>query len=127
MDWGTCYRSGDIPWEKGEPHPELPFLMEKFRDLVVGSSRILVPGCGYGHDAALISGIAEGQVEGLDIVEEAISGAKSRYPFACVDWSCGDLMEWSAGREGNYDLVFEHTCFSAISPRKEIRLCRSHG
>ena len=120
MDWAACYREGDTPWEKGEPHPELPFLLDRYRQLVSQAGHILVPGCGFGHDVALIESIATGRIEGLDIAEEAVSAAKERYSSARIEWSCGDLFEWSDGREGKYDLIWEHTCFSGISPARRV-------
>ena len=120
MDWGRCYRQGDTPWEKGEPHPELPFLLERYRELFAESDRLLIPGCGFGHDAALIAGTAGGEIEGLDIVKEAVMEAKEKYPMENISWQCGDLFEWSEGKEGAYDMVWEHTCFSAIPPETRL-------
>lgn len=109
-DWNQRYRSGETPWEKGEPHPELPFLLSAHRDIFERASRILVPGCGIGHDAALIAGCVTGEATGLDLATEAIFQASERYPNLGIDWQSGDLFKW----EGAYDLVFEHTCFCAI-------------
>jgi len=118
MDWGNCYRQGDTPWEKGEPHPELPFLLGRFGGLFLKSNHLLVPGCGFGHDVGLISESAGGKIEGLDIAREAVTEAKEKYPRENIAWSCGDLFEWPEGREGAYDMIWEHTCFSAISPER---------
>lgn len=120
MDWGRCYRQGDTPWEKGRPHPELPFLLERYRELFAESDRLLIPGCGFGHDAALIAGAAGGEIEGLDIAKEAVTEAKEKYPLENISWRCGDLFEWSLGRQGAYDMVWEHTCFSAIPPERRL-------
>ena len=78
----------------------------------------MVPGCGFGHDVALISDSTQGRIEGLDIAQEAIDGAATRYPLQNTEWLRGDLFEWSQRRRGKYDLVWEHTCFSAISPER---------
>jgi len=110
VDWSSRYETGATPWEKGEPHPELPFLLSTHRELVAGAEMILVPGCGYGHDANLISSVAEGEMQGLDLVKAAVREAERRYSGDGKSWAVGDLFEW----EGSYDLVFEHTCFCAI-------------
>ena len=110
VDWNARYQTGETPWEKGEPHPELSFLLSKHQGLIVESDKVLVPGCGYGHDANLISSIARGEVVGLDLAAEAVSEAKLRYSGEGKTWKMGDLFEW----EGSYELVFEHTCFCAI-------------
>ena len=110
VDWRERYQTGETPWEKGKPHPELPFLLSEHRGLVVEAENILVPGWGFGHDANVISSIAKGQVFGSDVADEAIGQAKERYSGEQRSWVVGDLFE----SEGNYDLVFEHTFFCAI-------------
>ncbi len=110
VDWSERYRTGETPWEKGEPHPELSFLLSGHRGLMTEARSVLVPGCGFGHDAHLISSVTRGEVLGLDLAEEAIDEAGSRYSGEGLAWTTGDLFQW----EGTYDLVFEHTCFCAI-------------
>lgn len=109
-DWNARYQSGETPWEKGEPHPELPFLLYEHHQLLADAKRILVPGCGFGHDAALLNSVAQTEVLGLDLAEKAIEQARARYYSRGLAWTIGDLFEWP----GRYDLVFEHTCFCAI-------------
>ncbi len=110
VDWRERYQTGETPWEKGKPHPELPFLLSEHRGLVVEAENILVPGCGFGHDAALINSVARTEVLGLDLAEEAMAQARGRYDSRGLAWTVGDLFKWP----GHYDLVFEHTCFCAI-------------
>ncbi len=110
FDWSTRYRTGETPWEKGEPHPELPFLLVEHRGLIEEAGSILVPGCGFGHDAHLIHATAKGRLIGLDLAQEAIDQAEARYSGEGLSWGVGDLFEW----QGSYELVFEHTCFCAI-------------
>lgn len=110
VDWGERYRLGDTPWEKGEAHPGLSFLLDEHRALVEHSRNILVPGCGLGHDARLISKRARGAVTGLDLAPEAIEQAGALTKGSEPRWEVGDLFAW----QGSYDLVFEHTCFCAI-------------
>ncbi len=110
VDWSARYQSGQTDWDKGEAHPELPFLLSTHHDLVGNAERILVPGCGMGHDASLIHSVAETEVLGLDLAAEPIAWAKKHYPAEKLAWTEGDLFQWP----GSYDLVFEHTCFCAI-------------
>lgn len=110
LDWNARYQAGETPWEKGEPHPELPFLLSEHRKLFVEARGILVPGCGVGHDAAKIREVAQGTLVALDLSGEAIERGKTRYPGVGIEWEVGDLFEY----EGDFDLVFEHTCFCAI-------------
>lgn len=110
VDWSLRYQSGETPWEKGEPHPELPFLLSTHQGIFASAGSVFIPGCGVGHDAALIRSVNKGQVLGLDIADEAIARATARYPDLDICWQAGDLFTW----QGDYDLVFEHTCFCAI-------------
>ncbi len=110
VDWNERYRTGDTPWEKGEHHPGLPFLLSTHQNLVESSRSILVPGCGFGHDAHLIGEAVDGDILGLDLADEPIRQAGERSRREKTSWVVGDLFEW----EGEYDLVFEHTCFCAI-------------
>jgi methyl halide transferase len=110
VDWSERYQSGETPWEKGEPHPELPFLLSKHHGVLGDAERILVPGCGFGHDAALLHSVAQTEVLGLDLAKEPIENARERYYRRGLAWTVGDLFKWL----GRYDLVFEHTCFCAI-------------
>jgi methyl halide transferase len=103
--WNQCYANGNTPWDKGQPAPPLVAWLREHSL----HGRVLVPGCGPGHDAALIA--AQGaQVLGLDIAPLTIERARAAYPL--LDWLEGDLFT----HEGSYDAVFEHTCFCALSP-----------
>ena len=110
LDWSARYQLGETPWEKGEPHPELPFLLSEFHDLITEARSIFVPGCGIGHDADLIHSQCKGEVLGLDLAKEAIDQAQAKYSGEKLSFVVGDLFEWKR----SYDLVFEHTCFCAI-------------
>lgn len=110
-DWEQRYRSGDTPWDKGAAHPALAAWLEKN----TLTDRILVPGCGAGHDVrALAAGGAE--VTGLDVAPSAIEAA-GRFPRAGKEvYVTGDFFHPPAGWGGAFDGIFEHTCFCAIEP-----------
>lgn len=114
-DWQHHYESGETPWNRGGPSPALVRWLESHRV----SGRVLVPGCGHGHDvAALAAGGAE-EVTGLDIAPGGVAAARERTAgLTNVRIVEGDLFSWCAeeGR-GRFDWVFEHTCFCAI-PRE---------
>ena len=46
MDWNLRYEEGDTPWDKGGAHPVLADMLSR-RPF---SGRVLVPGCGRGHE-----------------------------------------------------------------------------
>lgn len=113
MDWEARYQNADTPWERGEAAP--PLVEWLARNEIAG--RILVPGCGRGHDVrALARGGAE--IVGLDIAASAVARAKSHPPVAAERFLVGDLFALPADFFGAFDAVFEHTCFCAIDPSR---------
>jgi SAM-dependent methyltransferase len=110
-DWQSRYQTGDTPWEKGAPSPGLvDFLaVEPVR------GRVLVPGCGFGHDVRALAS-AGAEVTGLDIARSAVEGA-GRWPKAGGErYLQGNLFDLAPDLRGTFDWVFEHTCFCAIDP-----------
>lgn len=115
MDWNLRYEQGDTPWDKGEAHPVL-------RDLLARgalSGRVLVPGCGTGHDVRALS--ARGlRVAGLDVAPLALQQARTHAPAGDETYMLGDLFSLPGEWRGVFDGVFEHTCFCAIDPARRI-------
>ena len=110
-DWEDRYRTGDMPWEKGAPHPALVDFLK--RSQVHG--RVLVPGCGTGHDVRALAATAD-EVIGLDIAPSAIARAKAQPAVGGERYQSGDLFALPEKLRGVFDVVFEHTCFCAIDP-----------
>lgn len=110
-DWEQRYRTGDMPWEKGAPHPAIVAFLE--REPVRG--RVFVPGCGTGHDVRALAATAD-EVVGLDIAPSAIAAAKSQPLVGGEVYFLGDLFALPARMHGVFDWVVEHTCFCAIPP-----------
>jgi methyl halide transferase len=85
---------------------------------------LVVPGCGYGHDAVELEGRGF-SVTGLDFAPLAIQGAMQRYGNR-VAWSQAD---WFTTHLGPWDAIFDHTCFVAMDPlRREayVEACAKH-
>ena len=114
-DWEERWRQGDTPWEKGYAAPPLSEYLESGVTELHRARRVLVPGCGSGHDVRELSrhGIA---ATGLDLSAAAVERARQEAPAGGEDYVSGDLFEadWRVGRE--FDAVWEHTCFCAIDP-----------
>jgi SAM-dependent methyltransferase len=110
-DWEAQYQKKDTPWEKGAPSPGLIDFLAT--DRVRG--RVLVPGCGFGHDVRALAVTAD-EVVGLDIARLAVEGAQ-RFPrIGGERYLHGDLFALPPEMRGAFDWVFEHTCFCAIDP-----------
>ena len=112
-NWEQMYQEGDTHWDKGEASPCLLEWLEKGTDL---QGRVLVPGCGFGHD---VRAWAEAgfSVTGMDISPTAINGAKA-FPDNMdkdVTFVLEDFFQ-PVGIIEPFDIVFEHTFFCAINP-----------
>lgn len=110
-DWDQHYREGSTPWEKGAPAPPL---LEYLEANQLGG-RILVPGCGFGHDVrALAAADDSAEVVGLDISGSALAGAREIPSAGGESYVQADLFDLPAELRGEFDFVFEHTCLSAL-------------
>ena len=110
-DWESRYRTGDMPWEKGAAHPALIAFLKS--NPVHG--RVLVPGCGLGHDVRALAATAD-EVVGLDLAPSAVKGAKAHPAVGGERYVQGDFFALPPSLRGAFDVVFEHTCFCAINP-----------
>jgi SAM-dependent methyltransferase len=118
LEWQRRYEESDTPWDKGVAAPALTrFLEEK-----PIRSRVLVPGCGRGHDVRALGMQAGASVVGLDISSTAIAqasklseGVESPGEVSFVE---GDFFNLPSGFRGSFDWLMEHTCFCAIEPRQ---------
>lgn len=79
--------------------------------------RILVPGCGTGHDVRELARLGL-SVTGLDIAPLALERARRYDKVADETYEPGDFFAPApVGRE-LFDGIFEHTCFCAIDPAR---------
>ncbi|MDP0499058.1 MAG: methyltransferase domain-containing protein [Verrucomicrobiota bacterium JB022] len=113
VDWDYRYRIGRHGWDKGQAAPPLVEWLRRHRP----SGRILVPGCGRGHDAAALAG-PQAEVLGVDISATAVRAAQARYGRPGLRFALCDALHSPAARLGRFDWVVEHTCFCAIPPRE---------
>jgi thiopurine S-methyltransferase len=83
---------------------------------------VLVPGCGRGHEAALLAELGFAAI-GLDISGEALREARRLHgpDRQALQWRQADVLEARALRSaglanGSLQGVVEHTCFCALDP-----------
>ncbi len=118
--WQERYDAGEAHWDKGSAAPPLLEFVE--REKVAG--RVLVPGCGSGHDVrALASQGAE--VVGMDFAPGAISAANANTNPPRTHYVMADFLNLEPQFLGKFDWVFEHTCFCAIDPMRRPDYVRS--
>lgn len=117
MDWAARYADDDTPWDMGRPHPELARRLDDGALTATASARrVLVPGCGRGHDALALAR-AGFTVTAVDIVAQ-------------LEGSIGATLGEHGGRfvtadalafDEPHELLFEHTFFCALPPQLRPR------
>ena len=124
--WDRLYRDEGRPgWDMDAATPLVRELLDLAQPFGLRQGcDIVVPGCGYGHDAAELE--ARGfVVTGLDFAPLAILGAMHRYGGR-VTWSQAD---WFTTHLGPWDAIFDHTCFVAMDPARRpdyVGACAEH-
>ncbi len=120
--WKERYQEDPSPpWNLDKPHPELKSILQQLK---LHKCRILVPGCGYGHDAALLA--QQGHiVTAIDISDEAIAKAKELYGHIdTLKFEKADVLAMDESFHSAFDIVFEHTFYCAISPDSRDQLIK---
>lgn len=116
-DWNHQYAINETPWDKGAPAPPLLDWLSAQQGRMTG--RVMVPGCGLGHDMrAIVEREPDAEVVGLDISPLAIETALSIPPAGKERYCEGDLFDLPEGMLEAFDWIFEHTCFCAIDPEQ---------
>jgi SAM-dependent methyltransferase len=121
-DWETRYRTGDMPWEKGEASPGLVDFLTEHPKLPRGT--VCVPGCGTGHDARVWAR-AGFDVTGLDLAPSAIRMSREQTAAAglTAHFEVGDFLKDDPPQP--FDWIFEHTLFCAIDPADRDEYARA--
>lgn len=123
--WSQIYQTEENPgWNLKAP-------AEAFKDMLprlkLPKSRILVLGCGEGHDAAFFAEAGH-VVTAVDFSKEAITRAKKNYGHIDkIHFHEANIFHLPQDWNQSFDLVVEHTCFCAIPPdqrNEAVRLWR---
>ena len=122
-DWQKQYAAGQTPWDRGAPAPALLHYLST--NPVTG--RVLVPGCGTGHDVKALALAGTAEVTGLDLAPLAVERARRLVAGTPrTEVLLGDLFTLCHTPElaGHFDLVWEHTCYCAIPPDQRSEMVR---
>lgn len=110
--WDEKYRANTIPWDRGETSPALHAWLETE---ALQPGRILIPGCGRGHEAVDLAqaGFA---VTALDIAPTALAHLQAQLDQAGVkaELVCADALTWQPPTP--FDAIYEQTCLCALDP-----------
>lgn len=120
--WGDIYQAEANPgWNLNEP-------AEAFKDMLprlkLPKSRILVLGCGEGHDAAFFARAGH-VVTAVDFSAEAIERGRKKYgDISTLTFEKMNVFNLPQDWNYAFDLVIEHTCFCAIPPNQREDLVK---
>ena len=121
-DWNAAYEQGDMPWDKGEAAPPL----RSFLRCTPIEGRVLVPGCGLGHDVRLLA--KQGAVTvGLEIAADAVRRAQAIPANKDASFELGDFLNLPDCYHGQFDYVVEHTCLCALDREQRVSYAQSVG
>jgi SAM-dependent methyltransferase len=111
IDWDEHYKSGNPPWETGQPSAELRRVVAQ-ESIIPGAAIDL--GCGSGINAIWLA--QQGfDVTGVDFNELAIRQAQERATsaHARVNFVVADLLDFPDGF-GPYRFFFDRGCYHAV-------------
>lgn len=127
--WDPPYHEGARPpWDLGAPNPVVMRLADA---RLAPGSRLLVPGCGLGHEVIALADRGH-RVIGLDVSPTALErlrralGEHPEVTTAFGDWRrfpddleaspASGQPELDAPLTAGFDAVVEHTCYCALDP-----------
>jgi len=110
--WDQRFAEGNTPWDRGAANPQLAVW------LAVGElkpCRILIPGCGAGHEVAVLAK-AGFDVTALDYSPEAIARTRKRLDADGLKATVieADALAWKPDKP--FDAIYEQTCLCALYP-----------
>ncbi|WP_008317749.1 methyltransferase domain-containing protein [Leptolyngbya sp. PCC 6406] len=112
--WESRYQEGATRWDLGQPSPAFVEWLDQQNHRM---GRVLVLGCGRGHDALLFAQ-AGFDVLGVDYAPSAIAAATAvaQARNLNAEFRQRDIFTLLPEYTAQFDYVVEHTCFCAIDP-----------
>jgi SAM-dependent methyltransferase len=110
--WEQRFLARQTPWDRGAPSPQLAVWLEA---QALAPCRILVPGCGNGHEVAVLAQRGF-EVTAVDYAPAAIASTRERLARTNVEATLveADVLEWKPAAA--FDAVYEQTCLCALHP-----------
>jgi len=121
--WCKIYQGEDEPgWNLKQPAPAFVDMLPRLR---LSRSRVLVLGCGDGHDAAFFAQNGH-VVTAVDFSASALERAKKNYGhFENIRWIQSDVFKLPSEFDNSFDIIVEHTCYCAVSPTLRNKLVQT--
>jgi methyl halide transferase len=110
--WKNRYDQESTPWNLKQVSPPIKEYVDGIRDK---NCAILIPGCGYGHEALYLDEIGFSSITAIDFVKETIDTITNRNDR--IQALCIDFFEY----RGAHDLILEQTMMSALELKNRVR------
>ncbi|TXI85626.1 MAG: methyltransferase domain-containing protein [Crocinitomicaceae bacterium] len=108
--WSQRYENQQHGWDLGQISPPIKAYIDQLTDK---NLKILIPGCGSGHEGSYLWEKGFKQVHVLDFSKHPLDLFKQNHPdFPTNQIHCEDFFQHSE----TYDLIIEQTLFCAIDP-----------
>lgn len=108
--WKKRYQNNETGWDAGTITTPIKEYIDQLQNKAV---KILIPGCGNGHEFDYLIQKGFTNVFVIDIAEEPIEHLKSKNPtIADIFFITDDFFNLNE----QFDLIFEQTFFCALSP-----------
>lgn len=114
-DWESRYQQGETGWDRGAVSPSLTAWLAG--EGLTEASRILVPGCGRGHEVVHLAELGY-TVTGIDIAPSAVNHLQQVLADKSLSAEVllADLFDYAPDEP--FDAVYEQTCLCAIQPEQ---------
>lgn len=112
--WQQRYDEQTTGWDIGRISDPLKAYIDQLED---NGLRILIPGCGFGHEARYLAEKGFTRVNVIDLVDAAIQPLRTSCPT--VNCITGDFF--ALDQAAAFDLILEQTLFCAIDPTLRSR------
>ncbi len=111
-DWEQRYHAGQTAWDRGAASPALEHWLDAG---LVPRGRVLVPGCGHGHEVAEL--VRAGcHITAVDIAAQPVIRLTGQLTELGLHANVvqADLLHWQPAEP--FDAVYEQTCLCALDP-----------
>ncbi|MEO0336218.1 MAG: methyltransferase domain-containing protein, partial [Pseudomonadota bacterium] len=120
--WTEIYKTEEKPgFDLGQPAEGLKGSLPQLK---LNKLRVAVPGCGKGHDAAHFA--EQGHlVTAFDVSDSGLEEARSLYGhLENLKFVKADIFNLPSHFFGQFDLIFEHTLYCAVTPSRRTELTK---
>ncbi|MBL1279130.1 MAG: methyltransferase domain-containing protein [Fluviicola sp.] len=108
--WSKRYADESTGWDLGEISRPIKAYFDQVENKEL---KILIPGCGNGHEAEYLHRQGFANVHVLDFAKAPLDALILRVPtFPKENTHCEDFFK----HEGEYDIIVEQTLFCALNP-----------